>query len=103
MTPKPSYDQILNALAQFDTEERGTPVGEKWRYDGKHHYAIEYEGKLYPIERIISMASGVPVGDFNQGEWLREHLEDIGVNVVELGQDVAEGVGEAFGPEDYPD
>jgi 5-methylcytosine-specific restriction protein A len=47
----------------FDQEERDRPPWLNWEANKAHHFAIQYEDRLYPVKRIISLATGLPVGN----------------------------------------
>jgi hypothetical protein len=50
-------------------------------------YAIEYEGKRYPIKQIVSMATEIPVSDFSGGQAAgdaNQYVADRGFKIVEL-------------------
>ncbi len=40
------------------------PDGKKIR---THKYAIDHEGQLYPVTKIVSLATGVSVNEFSGG------------------------------------
>jgi predicted HNH restriction endonuclease len=80
-----SKEAVLKAMAVFDRELRGTAEWEGWRENKAHKYAIDRAGQLYPVKKIASMASSVPVSDFSGG---RRHanqlLEKIDFKIVDL-------------------
>ena len=49
---------------QFDAEHRDTPAWANWEAKQSHHFAIDANGRLYPVKQILAMASGQPVSSF---------------------------------------
>lgn len=60
-------DSILNALALFDADMRGTPDWTDWTQNRAHRYAIRHDGKLYPVKQIVSLAGGISAKQFGGG------------------------------------
>ena len=75
MIPEVSRDKILAAMGQFDSELRLTEDWRNWEQNSNFMYAINYEGRHYPVKQIVSMATGVPVNNFSGGDeandWVR--------------------------------
>src|SRR5689334_17003947 len=59
---------LLDAMIRFDKELRGTQEWAGWEQNKAHRYAIEQDGKRYPVKQIVSMASGLPVSEFSGGQ-----------------------------------
>ena len=62
-----SRRDVLDALADFDRVYPNTRQFDNWLEKKNHKWAIEYEGKLYPVKYILSKASGVHVNRFYGG------------------------------------
>jgi len=60
MIPSATRGALLDALVNFDRELRGAPEWIEWEQNGTHKYAIEQEGRLYPVKQIIALAPGIP-------------------------------------------
>lgn len=84
MIPTVSRDQLIAAMERFDRELRET---ESWRnreQRGNHRYAIEHNGRRYPVKQIISMATGLAVSTFSGGQESNRHVMERGFSVVAL-------------------
>lgn len=85
MIPSPDAAQIRQALARFDAELRGRPAWANWEVKQNNRYAIEANGRRYPVKHILSMASGQPVHAFSGGvQGANKVLTDRGFEVVSL-------------------
>ena len=62
-----SRKDMLEAMAQFDSTLRGTREWVNWENKKNHKYAIDLGGVLYPVKKIVSVASGTPVREFGGG------------------------------------
>jgi 5-methylcytosine-specific restriction protein A len=85
--PSVSAEALQNATTQFDRELRDTPDWADWEQNRAHLYAIEYEGKRYPVKQIISMATEIPVSDFSGGQAAgdaNQFVSGRGFRIVEL-------------------
>ena len=58
--PDVTPEALQKAMDRFDTELRNTPAWTRWQEDEVYKYAIERDGKLYPVKKIVSLATGVP-------------------------------------------
>jgi hypothetical protein len=65
--PNATHDQIITAMKRYDSELRSTDDWVGWEQNLAHKYAIENDGKIYPVKQIISMATGTPVNNFSGG------------------------------------
>ena len=68
MIPPVDRETLLAAMQRFDAELRTLPEWQGWEDKRSHLYAIEHEGKRYPVKQIISMATGEPVSEFSGGK-----------------------------------
>ena len=85
--PDATPEDIRRAMIEFDKQLRHTPEWQGWEERGSYKYAIERGGKLYPVKKIVSMATGQPVGEFSGGVargQANEFVRSRGFNVVEL-------------------
>jgi predicted HNH restriction endonuclease len=66
---------------------RDTPEWDDWEQNRAHLYAIEHEGRHYPVKQIISMATGMSVSDFSGGQAVgnaNQYVAARGFAIVEL-------------------
>ncbi len=85
MQPKLSHATILAALRTFDSSLRETSAWSDWEGRKSHKYAIQHEGRNYPVKHIASMASGIPVSQFSGGRYhTNQVVEHCGYEVVSL-------------------
>ncbi len=81
MIPDVDREQLLEALRRYDETERS---GDQWLQSEAHRYAIRHEGRLYPVKRIVSLATGAPVSTFNGGREANTYVERRGLQVESL-------------------
>jgi hypothetical protein len=85
--PPAPAENLREAIGRFDRELRDTPDWAGWEQNRAHLYAIEYEGKRYPVKQIISMATEIPVSDFSGSQAAGDanhYVADRGFSIVEL-------------------
>lgn len=85
--PPAPGENLREAIGRFDRELRDTPDWAGWEQNRAHLYAIEYEGKRYPVKQIISMATEIPVSDFSGSQAAGDanhYVADRGFSIVEL-------------------
>lgn len=90
--PDVPREQIIEAMRRFDRELRHSPEFENWESKGNQKYAVQYEGAHYPPKRIISLATGVPVGKFHGGEQTNSYLRSRGFVIKELKKELDDKV-----------
>ena len=87
--PQVATEALRDALARFDRDFRTTPDWADWEQNRAHLYAIEHEGRRYPVKQIVSMATGLPASEFSGGEAAgdaNQYVAARGFAVVELRQ-----------------
>jgi predicted HNH restriction endonuclease len=87
--PQVATEALRDALARFDRDFRTTPDWADWEQNRAHLYAIEHEGRRYPVKQIVSMATGLPASEFSGGEAAgdaNQYVVARGFAVVELRQ-----------------
>jgi len=67
MQPTLTKKSVVAAMQEFNSSLRDAKEWAGWEESKAHRYAIEHDGKLYPVKKITSLASGVPVKDFSGG------------------------------------
>jgi hypothetical protein len=77
-------DEISKAMDRFDNELRASPLWTNWESNQTHRYAIKKEGKLYPVNQIISMATGASTLSFGGGSEANKYLQEQGFEIVPL-------------------
>jgi 5-methylcytosine-specific restriction enzyme A len=80
-------EALFEAIGRFDRELRDTADWTGWEQNRAHQYAIEHEGRRYPVKQIVSMATGMPVSDFSGGQTAgdaNQYVAARGFAVVEL-------------------
>ena len=82
--PDVSRDKVENALAEFDKKLRDDPDWINWENNESHKWAIEFNQKLYPVKKIISMSTGVSVNSFSGGEQANSYITKMGFSVIRL-------------------
>lgn len=75
---------ILDAMKRFDEEYRNNAEWLNWQNNKNHKYAIQREGRLYPVKQIISMATEQPVSSFSGGDESNSYLVKKGFKIVNI-------------------
>ncbi|VVQ04151.1 hypothetical protein PS941_02891 [Pseudomonas fluorescens] len=79
-----SKERIGSAMLEFDHKFRSRPEWQDWENNQAHRYAINAGGELYPVKKIISLATGISVGEFSGGHPANRYLKKRGFTIVEL-------------------
>lgn len=87
-----SKERISKAILEFDQKFRMKRDWQGWENNQAHRYAVREGGELYPTKKIVSLATGIPVGDFSGGHPTNSYLEKRGFTVVELPREKGEQV-----------
>ena len=74
---------IVNALHEFDRQAPDSGPHAEWLSKANFKFAVLYDGRKYPPKLILSMASGIPVTDFNGGEQANNVFKKLGFQVVD--------------------
>jgi hypothetical protein len=64
--PDRKPEDLTTAMDRFDRELRNTTYA-NWQQDRSFKYALERQGRLYPVKIIVSLATDVPVSQFGGG------------------------------------
>lgn len=75
---------ILDAFRRYDTEFRDDPAQQAWESHGNQKFAIEHDGKLYPVKKVVSLATEVPVSGFSGGDEANRFAAARGFQVVDI-------------------
>ena len=73
--PVVSESKIKAALTIFDQKFLGDFELQGWELNGAQKHAILYEGRHYPPKKIVSIATGLAVGDFSGGPQTNSYLQ----------------------------
>jgi 5-methylcytosine-specific restriction protein B len=91
MIPKTTPEIIVKALERFDQELRETADWSGWEQKENHKFAIQYNGRLYPVKKIISLATNTPVNSFSGGNEANKYMDGLGFTVVRLRENGEDG------------
>lgn len=89
MIPDVDKQALLEAMARFDDKHRDSQQWQDWESNKAHKYAIKHQGRLYPVKKVVSLATGLPVAEFKNGESPTQANAYVGVRgfqVVTLGR-----------------
>ncbi len=84
MIPKTTPEVIIKVLEQFDQELRETADWSSWEQNENHKFAIQHNGRLYPVKKIISLATNTPVNSFSGGNEANGYMDGLGFTIVQL-------------------
>jgi hypothetical protein len=79
-----TQDELTEAMRRFDDELRHSDEWRDWDSNPAHRYAIEHQGRTYPVKKVISLATGTPVSDFSGGREADSFVEKRGSRVIQL-------------------
>jgi hypothetical protein len=65
--PDASHNDLLRAMRLFDAEHRGADEWLDWENNRAHKFAIEHEGRRYPVKMIVALATGAYRDSFSGG------------------------------------
>ena len=84
MIPKTTPEEIVKAMKRFDQELRETADWSGWEQKGYNKYAIQYNDRLYPVKKIISLATDTPVSNFSGGSESNNYIAALDFKVERL-------------------
>ncbi len=82
MIPDVPPEELIRAIRHFDAELRDSSEWQGWEGNENHKYAIDFEGKRYPVKQIIRTATGF--SDFSGGSEANSFVARKGFSVIEL-------------------
>jgi hypothetical protein len=82
--PPVSRDRIIDAIRQFDREERESDEWRNWQSNSNYEHAIRFEDRLYPVKEIIHLATGASKDTFSGGPEANSYVEGLGFQVIRL-------------------
>lgn len=65
--PDSSHEELLEAMHLFDSQYRGADEWLDWEDNRTHKFAIEHEGRRYPVKMIVALATGASRDSFSGG------------------------------------
>jgi len=77
-------DELRTAMRRFDEELRPSDEWSNWESNPAHRFAIEEQGNVYPVKKVISLATGTPVSEFSGGREANSFAERHGLRVIRL-------------------
>jgi hypothetical protein len=77
---------MLQAMERFDREFLESPEWTNWEQKESHKYAIEENGRRYPVKKIVSIATDTPVASFSGGDEANTYVAKLEFRVVPLRQ-----------------
>lgn len=78
------HSTIVESLRTFDEKLRDTPEWLGWENNKAQRHAIEFEGRLYPPKKIISLATGMLVSAFSGGPQSNSYLRALDFSIMPL-------------------
>ena len=84
MIPQTNHEDLISAMELFDQEQRNTEPWSRWETNKAHKFAIKFNGALYPVKQIISLATELPVSQFSGGEEFNNFVQEYGFEVISL-------------------
>src|SRR6516162_7074307 len=85
--PNVPTEALRDAMGRFDRDLRVTPESADWEQNGAHRYAIEHDGRRYPVKQVVSLATQLLVSDFSGGQAAGDanlYIAARGFRIVEL-------------------
>lgn len=82
--PAVKKEKLERALKQFDEKFRHRLEWKGWMDNQAHRYAVSANDQLYPAKKIVSLATGIPVGHFSGGQPTNGYLKRHGFTIVDL-------------------
>lgn len=82
--PTVKKEKLERALLQFDEKFRHRHEWKGWLDNQAHRYAISSNDQLYPAKKIVSLATGTPVGLFSGGQATNGYLKRHGFTIIDL-------------------
>jgi len=74
----------LPELVVTHADHRDQPAWTNWEDNVKYLYAIEHDGRRYPVKMIVSLAAQVERTSFSGGRPANSYVEARGFTVIEL-------------------
>lgn len=84
MIPETTTETLVEAMDRFDREFRDNPEWVDWENKESHKYAIERKGQTYPVKKVVSLATNIPVASFSGGSEANAFVEKLGFRVMPL-------------------
>jgi 5-methylcytosine-specific restriction protein B len=82
--PKVNAEAIKLAIQEFDDSLRSSAEFASWEDNKAQAWVLIHQGKQYPPKKIISLATGLPVGKFSGGPESNDYLGERGFPVTRL-------------------
>ncbi|MEJ7931623.1 DUF3578 domain-containing protein [Ramlibacter sp. AN1015] len=82
--PNVDAEAVRRAIDEFDRTLRNSPEWSSWEDNKAQAWVLVHDGKRYPPKKIISLATGAPVGSFSGGPESNDFLAERGFLVSRL-------------------
>jgi 5-methylcytosine-specific restriction protein A len=83
-----SKEELQTAMKLFDRTLRNTKHWCQWKQNLAHLYAIQGANDLYPVKKVISLATGMAVSKLHGGPGRANAIvEEAGFTVIRLHPD----------------
>jgi len=79
--PQVGGEAIEAALSRFDQELRSRSEWQGWDQRRSQKFAVRSRGQLYPPKKVVSLATGIPVGQFIGGPPTNKIFKQLGYAV----------------------
>ena len=80
-----SPKKVIKAMKEFDEKYRNEGRYKNFETNKKNKYAISYQGRLYPVKKIIELSTGRPVSTFSGGAGRPNDLiRSLGFDVINM-------------------
>jgi hypothetical protein len=81
MIPDTTREALVEAMERFDRELRDNPEWIDWEGKEFHKFAIEHNGRRYPVKKIVSLATNTPVSSFSGGDEANGFVQKFGLSI----------------------
>jgi len=82
--PDATREDLLDAMRQFDEDERDSDDWQDWEDKGLYTWAILLDGRRYPVKEIISRATGIQQLEFSGDPEANQYATRRGFSVEPL-------------------
>src|SRR5690554_2878605 len=82
--PDVNRNKIEEAFKYYDENLRDTEEWKNFMERKNHKYAIKYSDKLYPVKKIINIATGAHVSTFSGGDEANNYIKDKDFEIIDL-------------------
>lgn len=84
--PKGKKKALDQAMLRFDNDMRMKPEWANWEHNMSYHFAINFQGDLYPAQAIMALATNLPIREFTRHKSVNGFLIGAGFDLIDLRQ-----------------